>query len=305
MRLMVKKFSLFLTLVMAAAVLTACNSHEYAKGESKLIEAKELSGLAGAKDSVIVDMRSAEEYADGHVLGAVNIPVSDIVINVPVKNMLTSEKKIQKVLSAAGISNDTRVLAYDADKMSAARMLWTLFMYGHENVMVINGGIDAIQKAGIALTQDIPEIVPAVFEAREPGQNWLATMKEVAAIVNEPDPNIVLLDVRSDAEYTEFGKIPGSIMMDYLGNYYADGTLKNVQTTRINYLSAGIQPEQEIIIYCQTSFRAAPVFLELYNAGYRNIRIYDGAFLEWTSNSANPVEMPEGGADAPKKQDAS
>jgi len=288
MRLMVKKFSLFLTLVMAAAVLTACNSHEYAKGESKLIEAKELSGLAGAKDSVIVDMRSAEEYADGHVLGAVNIPVSDIVINVPVKNMLTSEKKIQKVLSAAGISNDTRVLAYDADKMSAARMLWTLFMYGHENVMVINGGIDA-----------------AVFEAREPGQNWLATMKEVAAIVNEPDPNIVLLDVRSDAEYTEFGKIPGSIMMDYLGNYYADGTLKNVQTTRINYLSAGIQPEQEIIIYCQTSFRAAPVFLELYNAGYRNIRIYDGAFLEWTSNSANPVEMPEGGADAPKKQDAS
>ncbi len=130
-------------------------------------------------------------------------------------------------------------------------------------------------------------------------------MKEVAAIVNEPDPNIVLLDVRSDAEYTEFGKIPGSIMMDYLGNYYADGTLKNVQTTRINYLSAGIQPEQEIIIYCQTSFRAAPVFLELYNAGYRNIRIYDGAFLEWTSNSANPVEMPEGGADAPKKQDAS
>ena len=46
-----------------------------------------------------------------------------------------------------------------------------------------------------------------------------------------------------------------------------------------------IYPEDEIIVYCQTSMRAAPVFVQLYEAGYRNIRIYDGAYLEWSSNS--------------------
>ncbi|MEG1943228.1 MAG: rhodanese-like domain-containing protein, partial [Angelakisella sp.] len=100
------------------------------------------------------------------------------------------------------------------------------------------------------------------------------------------------------------GKIPTAIMMNYLTNYYADNTLKDVQTTQINYLQAGIDPEDEIIIYCKTSFRAAPVFLELYEAGYRNLRIYDGAWLEWTANSTNPIDRPSGAA-APSNKDAS
>ena len=70
------------------------------------------------------------------------------------------------------------------------------------------------------------------------------------------------------------------------------------------YLKAGIYPEHEIIIYCQSSMRATPVFVQLYEAGYRNIRIYDGAYLEWSSDSSNPVEMPAG-ASAPVKNDAS
>ena len=53
-----------------------------------------------------------------------------------------------------------------------------------------------------------------------------------------------------------------------------------------------------------TGVRATPVFVQLYEAGYRNIRIFDGAYLEWSSDSTNPVEMPEG-AKAPTKADAS
>ena len=33
--------------------------------------------------------------------------------------------------------------------------------------------------------------------------------------------------------------------------------------------------------------RACPVFVQLYEAGYRNIRIYDGAMLEWSYVGAN------------------
>ena len=67
-----------------------------------------------------MDPRTPEEYAAEHVAGAVNIPTADIVINVPVKNMLTSQKKIEKVMGSNGISNDTLVLAYDANKMGGS-----------------------------------------------------------------------------------------------------------------------------------------------------------------------------------------
>ena len=95
------------------------------------------------------------------------------------------------------------------------------------------------------------------------------------------------------------------MMMDYNTNFFSsDQTFKSTDITKINYMQAGILPEKEIIIYCQTSLRAAPVFVQLFEAGYRNIRIYDGAYLEWTSNSSNPIEMPEGAA-APAAKDAS
>ena len=306
MRSFVKKITIFLAMIMMVSLFTACNNHEYAKTtESLLVSAEELKDYIGKENVVIVDMQGAEEYAAGHVEGAVNIQKDDIIINVPVSTMLTSEKKIESLMGSKGISNDTLVIAYDTNKMNASRLLWSLFMYGHESVKVVDGGLDAIKAAGITLTAEVPVVTETTFEAKEPSQNWLATKKDVLEQVNNPNENVVLLDVRSDEEYYSIGKVPTSIMMDYSNNFYVvDGTFKSVETTRINYLKAEIYPENDIIIYCQSSMRATPVFVQLYEAGYRNIRVYDGAYLEWTSDSTNPVELPAG-ASAPVKNDAS
>lgn len=299
-----KKITIFSFLAVLAAMITGCSSHTFVQGESLILPTKDLAGAAAQGNVVVVDTRSAEEYAAGHVSGAVNIPTEDIVINVPVKNMLTSKKKIEKVMGSNGIANDTLVLAYDANKMGASRLLWTLFMYGHQNVKVIDGGFDAIQKSGIELTTDVPTPAEAVFTAGEPSANWLASMEDVRNQVNNPDPHVILLDVRTPEEYAEKGKVPTSMIIPYETNFFSDGTFKTTQITRINYLEEKIYPEDQIIVYCQTSMRAAPVFVQLYEAGYRNIRVYDGAYLEWSSNTDNPVEMPAGGA-APVKKNAS
>jgi len=239
------------------------------------------------------------------VEGSVNIQNADITINVPVNTMLTSSRKMEALMGSKGISNDTLVIAYDTNKMSASRLLWSLFMYGHENVKVVDGGLEAIKAAGITLTTAETVVAETTFTAKEPSQNWLATKKEVLNQVNNPDENVILLDVRTQEEYYTEGKIPTSMMIDWTNNFYSvDNTFKSVQTTRINYLEEGIYPEKEIIIYCKSSMRATPVFVQLYEAGYRNIRIFDGAYLEWSSDSSNPVEMPEG-AKAPTKADAS
>ncbi len=299
-----KKLTIFSFLAMFAVMMTGCSSHTFVQGEPLILAADELSSYIGQEKVVIVDTRSAEDYAAGHVQGAVNIPTDDIVINVPVKNMLTSEKKIAKVMGANGISNDTLVLAYDANKMGASRLLWTLFMYGHQNVKVIDGGFDAIAKAGLEMTAEVPQVTEAVFTRGQPSRNWLAEMDEVRQLAENPDSNVVLLDVRRPDEFAANGMVPNSVMIPYEENFFTDGTFKTTQITRINYLEEKIYPEQEIIIYCQTSMRATPVFVQLYEAGYRNLRIYDGAYLEWSSNSDNPVVMPEGGA-APAKKNAS
>lgn len=306
MRLIAKKLTLTLLLVLLAVSVSACNPSDYVETESQIISASDFAELlVGDEEFYIIDMQKPEDYKKGHVEGAVNVVKDDIVISVPVDNMLTSKAKFEKTMSEAGIEEDATVYIYDNDRMSAARLWWSFLMYGNENAKVIDGGISAIEMAGIELTNQAPTIKESQYKAGDKSDLYIATMGDVKDQLDEPNPNMILLDVRTDQEYIEKGKIPSSIMMDYANVFYADNTFKSVQTIRIDFIDNGMRPENEIIMYCQTSMRAAPVFLSLYNAGYRNIKIYDGAYLEWSSNPNNPVEIPEGTAVLPSKKDAS
>lgn len=306
MQSIAKKLTLTLLILILTLVGTACNPSQYVETEAQIIPASDLAELAGGSENlVIVDMQSAEDYSKSHVKGAVNIVKDDIVINVPVDNMLTSKSKFERAMGAAGIDHDDTVLIYDDDKMSAARLWWTFLMYGNENARVVDGGIEAIKAEGIELTSDKTVISEAEYVAGDKNKAYLADISDVKNQINEPDSNVVLLDVRTDEEYAESGKIPSSIMMDFKKVFYKDGTFKDVETTRINFIDNDMRPEKQIIVYCKTSMRAAPVFLSLYNAGYRNIKIYDGAYLEWSSNPNNPIELPSGTSVAPGKKDAS
>ena len=314
----------FAVLLLSVMLLSACNNYDYAETDQLIIGADSLADYIDQDNVVFVDMQSAEDYAAGHLANAVNIELSELMINVPVENMLTSASKIDTLMTSKGINNDTLILGYDSDKMSASRLLWSLMVYGNSNVRVINGGIEAIRAAGYAMTDDPDyalgqcineksDLMTAEEAALQSGfsaadtkdEAWYIGIKEMQELVNSPNDNTVILDVRTDAEYLEGGKIPGALMMDYNNNYYADGTFTTTQNTQINYLQNGINPEKQIIIYCRTSVRAAAVFVCLYDAGYRNLRIYDGAWLEWSANSANPIEYADNSVPIVNDKDAS
>jgi thiosulfate/3-mercaptopyruvate sulfurtransferase len=305
-RLIAKKLTLILLVVLLAVTVSACNPSEYVETESQIISASDFAELlAGDETFYVIDMQKPEDYKKGHVEGAVNVVKDQIVISVPVDNVLTSKSKFENVMSEAGIEEGAAVYIYDNDRMSAARLWWSFLMYGNENAKVIDGGIVAIEAAGVELTTKVPAVKTSQYQASDKSDMYIATIGDIKEQLDEPNPNVILLDVRTDQEYIEKGKIPSSIMMDYANVFYADNTFKKVQTIRIDFIDNGMRPENEIIVYCQTSMRAAPVFLSLYNAGYRNIKIYDGAYLEWSSNSNNPVDLPEGSAVLPSKKDAS
>ena len=306
MQSIAKKLTFLLMIIMLTILISACNPSQYVETDSRLVSADNLSEFIANNDKlIIVDMQSPEDYASGHVDGAVNITKNDIMIKVPVDNMLLSKTKFETLMGEKGIDNDSTVLIYDNDRMSATRLWWTFLMYGNENVLVVDGGLQAINESGIKMSTEAPKVKETTYTAGEKNNDYLAKINDVKAQLDEPNENVVLLDVRTDQEYAEKGKIPSSVMMDYANIFYPDNTFKDVQTTRINFMDNGMRPEKEIIIYCQTSMRASPVFLALYNAGYRNIKIYDGSFLEWCANPNNPIELPSGAGPLPSSKDAS
>ncbi|HWL85791.1 MAG TPA: rhodanese-like domain-containing protein, partial [Polyangiaceae bacterium] len=128
-------------------------------GARWLSEHAEQTDRAGALR--IVDTRwylqhksGREEYARGHIPGAVFLPLEDITAEQgPGRHPIPSAEKFAEAMRAAGISQETHVVAYDdAGGSIAARLAWLLRRYGHRRVSVLDGGLQAWTAEGLALS---------------------------------------------------------------------------------------------------------------------------------------------------------
>lgn len=284
-------------LIFGALVLLLAGCGQQPAGEvgTEILSAEEALELLESRDNaVLVDVRPGVDYNREHIEHAVSVSRADIVVNSPFPALLAPPEQIENSLGRRGISNDSLVLAYDdSGNMDAARLWWTLKVYGHHDVKVVSGGYTALQAAGAALTSTAPALESATFRAKAPDESMMVSAKEIRDWVNDPDPSTFLIDTRSEEEYMSDGAIPGAILLNYTGNNFSTGEYRPPRHIRIRYLEAGIDFDDTAYIYCHTSIRAAQTYLAMYNAGYRSLRVYDGAWVEWSANPMNPIFVPE------------
>ncbi|MEW5785685.1 MAG: rhodanese-like domain-containing protein [Bacillota bacterium] len=267
-----------------------------------IVEAKDVVKLLKNEQVVLVDMQESAAYAAGHIDGAVNIERNEVVINTPYPNLLAPQAQVAQVLGSRGIDRETTVLIYDdSNNMDAARLWWTMMVYGHENVSVVSGGFEALKQAGLPVSVEVPAVTAKIYEAGEIDRSLLAAMEDVEAQVKDPQDDIILLDTRTRDEYTS-GTIPGALLVDYSENIFDDGTYKPVQQILINYKNKGITADKEIIVFCAVSVRGSQTLLALYNAGYRNVKLYDAAWVEYSDVGFFPEsdDVPVEGGPAPQ-----
>jgi thiosulfate/3-mercaptopyruvate sulfurtransferase len=185
--------------------------------------------------------------------------------------------------------------------MDAARVQWTLNMYSNFNVKVISGGLNALKEAKLDTTSKKTVLDPVEYVAGDYQKSLIVNLEYVKSMINMPDKNTIIIDTRSNKEYQE-GTIPGSLHKEYIWNMYGNGEYKTPRDIQSTYLAESIKPDTKIILFCKTSVRATQTYTALKDAGYKDIRIYDGAWVEY-SDKENP-EAPTKDI-KPTQQDAS
>ena len=290
-----KRIIATLAVVAMVVVLSGCGPDPAGESGTEIISATEALEILDSQDNVVlVDARGGLDYRESHVEGAVNISRADIVVMTPFPNLVGPADQIEEVMSSRGIGNDTLVLAYDDNNnMDSARLWWTLKAYGHDNVQVISGGLGALTETGVAMSDSAPTIQPAQFEAAPFDESMVATSADIRDLIEEPRDDMTVVDTRTETEYLEEGSIPGAVLLDYSQNNFADGTYKPVTQIRIRYVEAGIDVDEGAVLFCKTSIRGAQTYLAMYNAGYRDLKLYDGAWVEWVANPMNPIYRAE------------
>jgi thiosulfate/3-mercaptopyruvate sulfurtransferase len=199
-------------------------------------------------------------------------------------------------LGRLGISEDRLVVAYsDGGNLYASRLWHVLAHYGHERVVLLDGGLEKWQAEGRALERGWVSPTPGRFEPG--GANGMAGITASEILERLDDPTLRLVDVRSQADFSgqelraaRGGHIPGAVLWPWEENLRPDGTFRDPFEIRARAMEAGLLPEQELVTYCQGGVRAAHAALALRLAGYPRVRIYDGSWADWGNDPGLPIE---------------
>jgi thiosulfate/3-mercaptopyruvate sulfurtransferase len=241
-----------------------------------------------------------EEYEQSHIPGAVYIDWTRDIVDLtdPVEAQVAPPRRFAEAMERLGIGDEHLVIAYDTHPASqfATRLWWALNYYGHDRVVILNGGLRKWQRENLPSTTDIPGYPPATFTPRLQPQ-LRATADEILALLHKP--GVALVDARDKGQYTgaivrehgRAGRIPGALNIprEELIDVVA-GTFRSNEELSQVFSRAHISPSEHIVAYCNGGVAATTVLFSLAMLGYPSLTNYDGSWNEWGSRQDLPVE---------------
>lgn len=249
---------------------------------------------------VLLDARSRAAYAAGHLEGARNADVDLDLAEVGDpsrggRHPLPPLDRWLRQLGAWGIGPSTQVVAYD-DQMganAAARAWWMLRAIGHEQVAVLEGGLQAAVAQGRHVTAEVPQVVALPPYPRPSASAWQLPTVDIDTVnALRTNPEWKVLDVRSAPRFrgeTEpidpiAGHIPGAVNLPFSENLIGD-RFKSAEELRAQYAKLlGSTTPDHLVVHCGSGVTACHTLLALELAGLHGASLFVGSWGEWCRN---------------------
>ncbi|MBA3409793.1 MAG: sulfurtransferase [Geodermatophilaceae bacterium] len=242
-------------------------------------------------------------YDKGHIAGAVKLDWKSDLQD-PVRRDFVNKEQIEALLSSKGIGNEDTVVLYGGNNnWFAAYAYWYFKLYGHENVVLLDGGRKKWELDSRELTDATVSRDATSYSAQEQDTSIRAFRDEVVSVIGERN----LVDVRSPDEFAgrlvapahlpqegaqRPGHIPGALSVPWSKAANEDGTFKTDDELTKLYADAGIDGGKDTIAYCRIGERSSHTWFVLRELlGHENVKNYDGSWTEYGSLVGVPIEL--------------
>ena len=110
---------------------------------------------------------------------------------------------------------------------------------------------------------------------------------------------VIIIDARSPAEYRaervmgpRGGHIPGAVNIPWDRVLEPGDTRSFLPVASLHqvFTDSHIEPGREAVVYCQVGMRAAVIYFVLRLMGFGQVRLYDGGWQDWSTDTNLPVE---------------
>ncbi|OKY77842.1 MAG: Rhodanese-related sulfurtransferase SseA [Candidatus Methanohalarchaeum thermophilum] len=209
-------------------------------------------------------------------------------------------KNIENIFRSLGIKKDEPTVVYTGkgefkgwgDGLEQTMAAYTLARFGHENVYLLDGGLEKWKNEERELTKEYPETKESSFKV-EIKEELFLEYREFKRIKDQED--VLLLDARplnlyeGQGPWMKPGHIPGAVNLPWKNLMQSNPRkLKSIDEVESILEDKGVQRDKKIICSCGTGREATNEFTLLnWYLDYPDVYIYEGSFTEWCAYPDN------------------
>jgi len=246
-----------------SAMLSNMKGYNTVKADGLLVE------LAEDTPPFLLDVRAAEEVAEGgYIEGATHIPLNELAQHIDLLPSL-----------------DTPIVAYCGSGWRATIAMTALYGMGWTNVRALKTPFADLAAAGLPIVQGTPEVM--VLNAAKPdaglvaaanayligikdhGSKFGITTAEMLNTALAENPELVVIDVRTQAEVDEKGTVDAPNFLQIPLEEFV---------SRSADLPAS---DASVAVYCGSGHRSTMAMTMLFAYGYNDVTSLQGGFGSW------------------------
>lgn len=229
-------------IVCALSIMMSVSLSFGAEANFPVVSTGDLKAMLDAKkDLTLIDARTATEFHEAHIVGAISIPENKFEESL---NLLPTDKDKLLVFYCNGVK-------CGKSKKSAVKAVAA----GYKNIQLYSEGFPVWEEKGL-------NIVPGPDYSKKVETTMIAPA-QLKKLIDGKSADVVIVDVRGEAEYKQ-GHIPGAI---------------NIPVDVFAEKSGVLPKENKIIVYCNTGGSSYSAYRKLMKLAYPFIA--QAKFADW------------------------